>query len=582
MRRCAHSRAMPGSSEASGQRQLVLETLRARRALARQHCGDVARALVAARDQHLLADEDAAGADGRDRAHRGLLRPLGQLERDRGGEQHRRRDALAELAHLGVDALVRRDVVAGAGEARGQRVEQHCVDVVADAEGEELHVGRRTRLRGVDDAVAVLDADSRQTVREEHDRRGAVAGQEVHRLAERLGDVGAAPVRDILDPRLGVCDGGRRAQLVGERGGGVGEADDAEAVVSTEVVEDAHGRRAGLLDLLAVHGAAAVDHDHDVARDALASLERGREQQREVAVLIALLVREQARGYEAVAAGEVQAEVAGRRPVGRRLPRRVELARPVPIDGGHVAGRDGGPHLPRHVDSRSDRGRSRSRRHARPRRLDHHLVGLGREGRRDGVAHLARLARRDGERANLVEVATQRAQQRGVDQATDDLLVDARRVVGVEQLALEGLLAARQREPGHDAVRGQRDDHAAFGEATPAGVLEGECPARHVERVADRHVGLGVRQACVARANPPAVGAWHDRGPLRLRRRRHRRHNDGYEQGEQGRDGDLSSAHEGLVPAQRRAPDGTRATPAIVPRGERSGREATRSAGTGR
>ena len=88
------------------------------------------------------------------------------------------------------------------------------------------------------------------------------------------------------------------------------------------------GGSARLRDFLALHRAAAVQHDHDIARDALARVERRGEQQREVAVLLAagLAMREQAGGDETLAAREVQPEVTLGRPAFGRLPQDAEVA----------------------------------------------------------------------------------------------------------------------------------------------------------------------------------------------------------------------------------------------------------------
>ena len=67
--------------------------------------------------------------------------------------EHRRGDALPQARHLGVDALFGGDVVAAAGEGRGQRVEQHRVDVVAHAEGEQLRSLGRRPLGDFEDAL---------------------------------------------------------------------------------------------------------------------------------------------------------------------------------------------------------------------------------------------------------------------------------------------------------------------------------------------------------------------------------------------------------------------------------------------
>ena len=91
------------------------------------------------------------------------------------------------------------------------------------------------------------------------------------------------------------------------------------------------------------------------------------------------------------------------------------------------------------------------------------LLALREQRRRHGEADLALLAGRHREGAHLVEVALERAQQGRVDEASHDVLVETCGLVGVEQLALEGLGAAGEDEVGHRAAGRDREDDAALG-----------------------------------------------------------------------------------------------------------------------
>ena len=224
------------------------------------------------------------------------------------------------------------------------------------------------------------------------------------------------------------------------------------------------GRIDGLGELLALHRAGGVEHDDDVAVHALVDLDLGREEQREVAVLVTLAVGQQARVDEPLAAAEIEAEVLVGRPAVGRLPAERQLVRrPMRSVSRSKPGASAERTSHGHVDVDRHDGVSGTRRHPRPGHLHEGLLAFREQRRRDREAHLALLARRDRERAHLVQVALERAQERRVDEATDDVLVDAGRVVRVEQAAFEGLGSAGEDEIGDRAAGGHREDDAALG-----------------------------------------------------------------------------------------------------------------------
>ena len=364
-------------------------------------------------------------------------------------------------------------------------------------------------LRDPEDAVRVLDAGGRQAVREEDDRAGALAVEQVERAVERSGDVRPAAGSQVLE----VADSGvrltRRVQAEPERAHAAREAHDREPVVRSEVVEDVGGGVDRLLHLLALHRAGGVEDKHDVARHDLVDLDDGREQQREVAVLAGKPVRQQPRVDQALAAGEVEPEVRVRRPRVVRFPADVEAARADALDIEVEAGRERGADLPRDVDVDGDRRRGGARRHSRPRHLDEGLVILGQQRRGHRERDLALLASGHGEGAHLVEVVGERAQQRRVDQPPHDVLVDAGRLVGVEDAALEGLRPAGEHEVGHGAARRDREHDPALGAGAEVlaagGVAEMEAVARDHHAVADLDLGLQLVELRDGADRPPAV-----------------------------------------------------------------------------
>ncbi len=210
--------------------------------------------------------------------------------------------------------------MAAADEARGQRVEQHGVHVVAHAEGEELGALGRGLLGELEDAIGLLDAHRGQPVGQEDDRAGTLAVEELHASLEGAGDVRVAAgldVADVVDAGLGILG---RSELLVEGADVAREVDDGESVVRPQVVQDVVGGVDGLLHLLALHGARAVDDEDDVAGDRLVEVHDGSEEQAEVAILALLPVGQEARVDEALAAGEVEPEVGVGVPVGRAIP----------------------------------------------------------------------------------------------------------------------------------------------------------------------------------------------------------------------------------------------------------------------
>ena len=196
------------------------------------------------------------------------------LERDVAGHDLQR---LADLAgDVVADLGGRLDVVEVAAAGRGHRLQEHLVEVVADAEGGGGHAPR-AQLAGVArQLVAVGDALVGEAVREQQAAVDAL-------LDERAGDllaagqpaareVGHVAGLDAAQPLDGRGPGRRRRQRAGdERLHDVVVDDDGEAVVRRE---SADGLLDGLrreADLLAVHGARAVEHEGQVDRRAAAA-----------------------------------------------------------------------------------------------------------------------------------------------------------------------------------------------------------------------------------------------------------------------------------------------------------------------
>ena len=110
----------------------------------------------------------------------------------------------------------------------------------------------------------------------------------------------------------------------------------------------------GLRHLLALHRAGAVDDEHDVAGDGLVGLDGRREEEAEVAVVAVLAVGQQARVHEALAAGEVEAEVGVGCPAVEPIPSQLEGAVAIALLVELEAGGHGGADLPGHVDVDAD------------------------------------------------------------------------------------------------------------------------------------------------------------------------------------------------------------------------------------
>ena len=132
-------------------------------------------------------------------------------------------------------------------------------------------------------------------------------GLSFERLGQGPADVGAALGHDLLD----VLRGGRE-RLVGPRDRRVAEArdfraegDDVEAIARVEVPDAILDGRAGLLDLLAPHRAARVEHeDHVLVEDLLfGHAAGGVADEHEVAVLVALFTMGQQSHAQLVGVG---------------------------------------------------------------------------------------------------------------------------------------------------------------------------------------------------------------------------------------------------------------------------------------
>ncbi len=176
------------------------------------------------------------------------------------------------------------------------------------------------------------------------------------------------------------------------------------------------------------------------------------------------------------------------------------------------AGRERRPDLPGNVDAdRDGRGR-RARRHPRPGHLHDRLVTLGEQRRGDREADLALLTGGDREGAHLVEVVAQRPQQRRVDEAPDDVVVDPGRFVGTQERPSrvsgppERTRSVTELPGGTgNTMRPSAGAPAAAGK-TGVGVDQAEAIARDHGAVGDLDGRLEPVELSLAASRPPAVG----------------------------------------------------------------------------
>ena len=211
-------------------------------------------------------------------------------------EFHVRHDRVADFGverrRLDFDILGRADVGADGPGAVRELVEHRGVHVVADAEGEDARAGRVFIDDVFDDLRRVALVDGRLAIGEEDDVErppGVFAAQVEGRVQGRL-DGGAAAGAEVIDPLRGLLKLIRRrvAQgiLVGPHGRG--ETDDAEAIFVAELIQTELQRLLRLRHLEVGHTPRSVEHQHEIARDAVFHrLELRRDEQHEVAVFAA-------------------------------------------------------------------------------------------------------------------------------------------------------------------------------------------------------------------------------------------------------------------------------------------------------
>ena len=225
---------------------------------------------------------------------------------------------------------------------------------------------------------------------------------------------------------------------------------------------------------------------------------------------------------------QAQTQPARAGPVGRQVEARGERRANLPGDV-HV-----------HRDGRG----SGARRHPRPGHVHGSQVALREQRRGDREAHLALLALGDGERAHLVEVAAHRAQQRRVDQAPDDVLVDTGRLIGTQDGPLQRFRPARQHQVADGAAGRHRHDDARLRKADGVHrsqfrrVAELQPVARDDGAVGDVYRNLeGVQPGNVA-GWPPAVdvAGWDVVDGRVLGQDRSGRDHEGSQDGREGKD----------------------------------------------
>ena len=228
--------------------------------------------------------------------------------------EHRARDLRRQRSHDLLDVSPRPDVFRDSAGAVGEPIQEICVHIVPDSEGEDP---KRTAapLGLIGQALGIGLAHRRQSIRQEDDdAEGAFPWLRGQGFGECPRDVGAAAGVEAANPVL------RRTNAVGRRVGpadGVAahpapERDDAEPVSAAQAAEQLHQRGLRLVELVARHRAGHVEHGDDIAPQRLSHL-RGAsrcEQQHERAVLPGRLLGEKRHADEPSREGQEQLEIA--------------------------------------------------------------------------------------------------------------------------------------------------------------------------------------------------------------------------------------------------------------------------------
>ncbi len=135
----------------------------------------------------------------------------------------------------------------------GQRVQEHGIDVVADAEGKQSHTVGRASLCVVQDLPDVGHALGGLAIRQKDDHGGPLVACLRHGLKQRPVDIRATQGLQLLHPSGGRVGLGGRAQPRRVLPQPTGEGDDAETVLLVQVLQNILERLPRLLDLLSVH-----------------------------------------------------------------------------------------------------------------------------------------------------------------------------------------------------------------------------------------------------------------------------------------------------------------------------------------
>ncbi len=277
--------------------------------------GDLGRAaaFVTAEDQQLFSFEEIGQEGGR---HLAEADPPVRLQPWCG--QDRQADLVIKGGDLGLDLLLGQHVLAGAAAPGGQAVEEMGIEIAADAEGKDAHGGVAGRIFDLrQDGLLTSFAHGRFAVGDKHDHAGA-ARCRVHAggaqgEVEGLGQGGAAEgleSRDELLRRAAVGQGGR-LQIMEERLGLGGEADDLEAVAAIEVGKAVLQGFFRLNELYFFrHGAGGIEDEHQVfGQDALGGEVGARREHEEKGAGLAAVVEGQQASVDGFAAGGREKEL---------------------------------------------------------------------------------------------------------------------------------------------------------------------------------------------------------------------------------------------------------------------------------
>ena len=238
------------------------------------------------------------------------------------------------------------------------------------------------------------------------------------------------------------------------------EADQGEAILRVQMLDHVGCRLLGLDHLLALHAAAGVQHQDDVAGDDLARLDARRDQQQEETVLSGFLVGEQAEADILRRDGVVELEVIGCGHVGVLVAHDgAEVA--WPVDGHAVAGRIEGADGLVGTQLDADGLFIERRLGVQAGRLGIDVMERAVLGRQQVAVRdldLAFRAGRDGEDIGLDGVVAHILQQRRVAQLAHDGIVDGAGLVLGQDFGLDGHAVDPHGQLGDGRAGRQREE----------------------------------------------------------------------------------------------------------------------------